>query len=93
MVVLETGSSCSSAPEVAMLPFVPLEDLWDQEMEVFRSGSASDSASGSVSGIEVSVVGGTGWKSAALCPGRSWPGGRAGVPSKPPTPFPGGPDL
>lgn len=85
MLVLGTSSCFSSAPEAAMLPFAPAEDPWDQEeeMEVF----------GSTSSTEVSVVGGTGCKSAAQCPRRAWPGGReSGVPASPPS-LPGGPDL
>jgi hypothetical protein len=78
MLVLGPGSFFSRAPEAAMLPFAPVEDPWDQEdMEVFGSTSSS----------EVSVVGGTGCKSAARCPGRSRPGGwENGVPASPPPP-------
>ncbi|XP_060230313.1 ribosomal protein S6 kinase alpha-6 isoform X2 [Meriones unguiculatus] len=43
VVVFGSGSLVSFAPEAAMLPFVPLEDPWDQEMEVFGSGCASSS--------------------------------------------------
>lgn len=84
MVVPEAGSVHSSVAEEAMLPIAPQEDPWDLEMEVFRHGSTSSS--------EVSVVGGTGWKSAALSPGRSWLGGRAWC-LQDPHPLPGGPDL
>ncbi|XP_013209062.2 ribosomal protein S6 kinase alpha-6 [Microtus ochrogaster] len=42
VLVLETGSSCSSAPEEAMLPFAAPEDPWDdQEMEVFGSSGGA----------------------------------------------------
>lgn len=42
VVALDTGSSCSSVPEEAMLSFASLEDPGDEEdMEVFGSGSAS----------------------------------------------------
>lgn len=34
------GSSCSSAPEGAMLPFSPQDELWNQEMEVFGGGAS-----------------------------------------------------
>lgn len=61
MLVLGTSSFFSTVPEAAMLPFAPVEDPWDEEMEVFGSGSTSSS--------EVSVVGGTGYKSAARSPG------------------------
>ncbi|MEJ1281518.1 hypothetical protein NN561_012468 [Cricetulus griseus] len=65
-----------------MLSFASLEDPGDEEdMEVFGSGSAS--------GNEVSVVGGTGWKSACSPVSREILAGReSGVPGKPP-PFPG----
>ncbi|XP_052027496.1 ribosomal protein S6 kinase alpha-6 isoform X2 [Apodemus sylvaticus] len=43
MLVLGTSSFILSAPEAAMLPFAPAEDPWDQEMEVFGSGSTSSS--------------------------------------------------
>lgn len=43
MLVLGTSSFFSSAPEAAMLPFAPVEDPWDEEMEVFGSGSTSSS--------------------------------------------------
>ena len=46
------GSSCSSAPEGAMLPFTPQDELWDQEMELFG---------GSASSCEVSAVAKRGW--------------------------------
>lgn len=39
------GSSCSSAPEGAMLPFTPQEELWNQEMEVFGGGASSGEVS------------------------------------------------
>lgn len=50
--VLEVGSSCSSAPEGAMLPFAPPEEPWDEDMEVF-GGSATSG--------EVSVVANGDW--------------------------------
>ncbi|XP_063136085.1 ribosomal protein S6 kinase alpha-6 isoform X3 [Rattus norvegicus] len=43
MLVLGTSSFFSSVPEAAMLPFAPVEDPWDEEMEVFGSGSTSSS--------------------------------------------------
>lgn len=46
------GSSCSSAPEGAMLPFAPQDELWDREMELFG---------GSASSCEVSAVVKRGW--------------------------------
>lgn len=39
------GSSCSSAPEGAMLPFAPQDQLWNQEMEMFGGGPSSGEVS------------------------------------------------
>ncbi|KAM7338779.1 hypothetical protein ACRRTK_002263 [Alexandromys fortis] len=52
VLVLETGSSCSSAPEEAMLPFAAPEDPWDdQEMEVF--GSSGGACGGEVNDLKM----------------------------------------